>query len=90
MIKSNSIFTSILSELTGYSKKIDSGKANYSDLVKLQRLRTRINDGYNNNFYPYSKYRLLDGLCIDLENYMHELVRVNHELKRFSKHSRIA
>lgn len=84
-MKVYSVFTQLLDELTRYSKKNDNATSNLKDLSKVNDLEARIIRCYNNNYYSFSEYRILNDLCTQIKCQMREVIRVNNQVRAIGK-----
>ncbi len=84
-MKVYSVFTQLLNELTRYSKKNDNATSNLKDLSKVNDLEERIVRCYNNNYYSFTEYRLLNDLCAQIKNQMREVIRTNNQVRALEK-----
>ena len=80
-----SVFTQLLNELTRYSKKNDMATSNLKDLAKLNDLEVRITKCYNNNYYTFPEYRVLNDLCTQIKSDMKEVIRINNQVRAIEK-----
>lgn len=84
-MKVYSIFTQILNQLSKYSKKNDSATSTLKDLSKVNELEKQIIRCYNNNYFSFAEYRILNDLCSQIKNTMREVIRVNNQVKAIER-----
>lgn len=84
-MKVYSVFTQLLDELTRYSKKNDNASVNLKDLSKINDLEMRITTYYNNGYYTYPEYRILNDLCMQVKNTMRGVIKTNNQVKALER-----
>lgn len=84
-MKVYSIFTQLLNQLTKYSKKNDAAVSTLKDLSQINDLEQKIAACYNNGYYSYPEYRILNDLCVQIKGTMREVIRVNNQVKALEK-----
>lgn len=84
-MKVYSVFTQLLDELTRYSKKNDNASVNLKDLSKINDLEMKIITYYNNGYYTYPEYRILNDLCMQVKNTMRGVIKTNNQVKALER-----
>lgn len=83
-----SVFTQLLNELSKYSAKNDKAACSLKDLGKINDLDQEITKCYNNGYFTYQEYRILNDLCTQVKNSMRNIIRIKNQVKALERNIR--
>lgn len=87
-MKNVSIFTDYLQELYRISAKIDRATAADAELVQIQQIQARIENGYTRGYFSLEKRQALRRTAEILLDECREVIRLNAAVKEIEKEIR--